>query len=156
MSYTTWPDDLPQSPLAGGFTGGPTPSLNVFDPEVGPPIASRMASTLLETYNATFPVMSLAQLDSFRRWFENELYAGTLSFYWRHPLDGYAYLWVFANKSQPYQINAIADGLYQVSCSLMKVTTIPADGPVPVSTQIQWGSGNNIEWGFGNSILWGT
>lgn len=128
-TYTTWPDDIPQSPLAGGFSGSPQPSLDAFEPEIGPPITARRSSTFLEVYSVSFPVMTTAQFASFTTWFEDELYSGVNLFYWIHPHDASTYLWRFADTSSPYQVEMVMGGMFAVSCKLMKVSTVAIAGP---------------------------
>lgn len=118
----TWPDSLPQTPDADGWTGGPQNNRISFQPEIGEPITRRRGSASGHVFQAQFSNLSDAQRAAFEEWFEDDLYDGTLSFTWDDPITGDSHTWMLMDEDPPYQFAAHGgSGLHTLTCRLMRL-----------------------------------
>jgi hypothetical protein len=105
MSGPIWPLELPQRPL-GGLRIMPQNNRVSFEPDVGPTIDRRRASTSNTMFSAEFDLTSFYQKQVFEEWYRDTLLDGTLPFWWEDPTDCVEYEWKFYGKEAPYEMTA--------------------------------------------------
>lgn len=81
----TWPATLPQSFLVDGFTIKKQPQAIATPVSMGPPLRRRRFSAAIEEFRGDM-LMTEAQWDTVRTFFDNTLSGGVLSFTWVHPI----------------------------------------------------------------------
>lgn len=85
-AVATWPADLPQTPLADGFTFEEATSVIRSEVDVGPAKVRRRSTATVGTFSMTLK-LTAAQRGTLRDFFRHDLEEGARSFTWTHPLD---------------------------------------------------------------------
>lgn len=115
-----WPSTLPQTPDFGGWTLAPQSNMASFEPEVGPPITRRRASSVNDIYEAKFTLRSNAQRATFLSFYANDLVDGTLTIDLADPFTGAACSWKIIGKP-PFRLAAPAFGKHELTMTWIRV-----------------------------------
>jgi hypothetical protein len=112
-----WPSTLPDRPTVNGFAWRPQDNRLAFAPEVGPSIVRKRSTAAGALATALFNLTD-DQVDAFEWWFRKIVNDGVEKFLFKHPRSGALELWSFAT-GQPYEISALGNGLWSLSCNLL-------------------------------------
>lgn len=115
-----WPASLPQKPDYGGWTLAPQSNMASFEPEVGPPITRRRASSINDIYEAKFTLRSDAQRAAFLTFFYADLVDGTLPFTLADPITAASADWKLMGKP-PFRMSAPAYGKHELTMTMIRV-----------------------------------
>lgn len=102
---TTWPTNIPQRPDYGGWDVHPQKNTLSFEPEVGPPISRRRASSVNIIAEAKITLRTDAERAAFLTFFHTTLIDGSLAFTWNDPITGVSSTWRFIGE-RPYRLRA--------------------------------------------------
>lgn len=83
----TWPAALPERPLVNSLSVTAEPNVIEFESDVGVEHTRRRSTARRSTISCAF-MLTRAQRDVFRTFFEQDLADGTLTYDWRDPVDG--------------------------------------------------------------------
>lgn len=115
---STWPADLPQSPLINGFKDR-LPALTVrSQPDVGPAKVRRRFTSAVRPMTFNF-LMTSEQLTSFETFFIETLQGGALAFDFVHPRTEETISLRFLQE--PPEPEAVSDDLYRVVCMVERL-----------------------------------
>lgn len=117
----TWPATIPQKPDFGGWTLQPQSNSLSFEPEVGPPITRRRASSVNDIYDAKFTLRSDAERAAFLTFFRTTLIDGTLAFDWNDPITAVSGSWKIIGKP-PFRLGSPAFAKYELSLQLIRLS----------------------------------
>ncbi len=117
MVTPVWPVTLPQKPVVGGWSRTPQDNRVVFQPDVGPPIVRRRATVRAHNYEATFPVITDAQLVIFDAFFETDLADGSLHYLWFDPVSGTDHKWRIVS----YTVDAIGAAQHRLTMQVIRL-----------------------------------
>lgn len=125
--FPEWPDDVPDN-WAVNMSGGPQPNQEEFNPEVGPTISRRRASTVTTIYRVEVPGLNLTELTAFKNFYHKTLIQGTVPFTKLDPFTALTKTWKFMRGEQAYQEETMrpvdadyTSGLYKVTFQVMKL-----------------------------------
>lgn len=128
----SWPSTLPSLPTVNGFAWKPQDNRIAFAPDVGPSI-SRKRSTAAGALATALFTLTAVQVDAFEWWFRKVINDGVDQFLFKHPRTQALELWKFA-PGQPYEIAALGNGYYSLTCNLM---WMPGNRGLSVLTETQ-------------------
>lgn len=118
ITLPVWPNTVRMSG-SSGVSGGPQTNVASFQPEVGPSIDRRRASSFVKTYGVTLPLITAAEHAAFRNFFHNTLSDGVLPFVMRDPMTGQWYKCKFAQGSdRAYTETRITADLFNVQFNM--------------------------------------
>jgi hypothetical protein len=107
----TWPVSLPQQPLADGLQGERQETIIRNDTSWGPPIQRRKFSAYYEKFSLKM-LMTKDQLLTLQQFYDTDLYNGSDTFDWVHPISGAPKK---ARFYQSYSYSYISGGYFEVN-----------------------------------------
>lgn len=124
VSLPSWPLAM-RKRGAAGVSGGPQSNAVSFDPDIGPAITRRRATSFVRNYRVSFDALSLAEYTAFQTFFHTTLQDGTLPFAWYHPMtDGLTKARFILSSNQPYEETRSTKGTYNITCDVQFTTSI--------------------------------
>lgn len=117
MAIPQWPSSLPKAGSAG-VSGGPQRNVVSFTPEIGPSIDRRRASSSGKIRDVELVNLDLTQYETFKAFFEIDLYNGILPFIWVDPLTSAPAKVKFVQSDPPYREERTTKTLYKISFQL--------------------------------------
>lgn len=124
MALAPWPVAMRASGSAA-VSGGPQNNVVSFDPDVGPSIVRRRATSFMRTYKIDFVALTLAEYTAFVEFFHDTLRDGTLPFAWSNPLTGAASKAQFVLSASPAYTEArLTKDLFNLSFEV-RFTVLP-------------------------------
>ena len=134
MAFDVWPTSLPQSGF-NGVEGSPQNNVVEFKPDVGPPIDRRRSSRINTSYPVTIGPLTLDQFKTFKEFFHNVLYDGTLAFTWVDPATSEASTVKIVQAEPPYKSKRVQTDNWEVSFSMM---TLRSNSNQPAWMSVVW------------------
>lgn len=121
MSIPYFPDDLPQTPRRGTWSGGPRDFRRVFQPEIGEPMIRRGTTAELMVYDSVvYPNLGPLDRKTWESFVTNDLQDGSLAFSYREPDTGVPYLWKIVPGDRLYTLTNKGADLRDLSVSLLR------------------------------------
>jgi hypothetical protein len=119
---TDWSSAALPEPATGTFNEVPAPNRRGFEPDTGPPIMSKRATS--SGWTSAFQlVLTATELAALKTLFETTCLDGTLPFTMAHPQTGTTYSWSWALES-PLSIAHLTTGVggkvYRASVNLYR------------------------------------
>lgn len=114
MAIANFPSDVPNG--AYGVSGGPQVNNVSFEPEVGPTIDRRRASSIQRIRDVEWPRLTQDEYNSLVAFIDTTLYSGTLPFMWIDPFDGVSRKMKFVKDGGTlYKETLVTPYVYRVS-----------------------------------------
>lgn len=122
MTLPLWPADLPQTPERRSWSGGPREDRAVFEPDVGPPLLRGRTTADTCSYAGTFPLLTHAQVQSFRTFWRVQLRRGVLPFRWVDPIHLDEGRWIIGREGdRPYTLTSRGGRLFDLALTLIRL-----------------------------------
>ncbi len=96
-----WPINVPKR-LMSSSEASVMDYAAVFEPEVGPEIATLRTTADIENWNFDFEPYTVAEFILFEAWYKATLKRGTMDFYFNHPITNVLYRWKMRKSQGAY------------------------------------------------------